>query len=76
MSEVRLTYDTDVMVEVGDILESAATGRCWLVIDVHVVTPRVILEHRYRLRRTTLVVPEDYAQEDDTIHPLYWKPRG
>lgn len=85
----RLTYDTNLEVMVGDVVETE-TGRRYLVASARLIHPRnrpirpaaeiVTDDHRptfaHRYDLATVVLPPDHVSDkDDVVHPLRWNRR-
>lgn len=76
---VGLYYDAGERdVAVGDVLHSmtrrsSATGSWYRVLELRVQRRG---EHIGRLHMECLKIEEEDVESDDTVHPLYWYPRG
>lgn len=71
-AECGLTYWTDATVDVGDVIESAATGRRYLVTSAH----RTRGTDPHWALRCVVMHPDDATPADATVHPLHWFPRS
>lgn len=69
-AEVSLGYWSGAQVEPGDVIETAATGRRYLVVDARRTQGR---DPHWALRCLVLG-PDDVA--DGVVHPLHWFPRS
>lgn len=68
--EVRLQYDSDVLVQVGDFIKTR-TGRCYEVTAARMQT-RGVHQGRYHLK--CIVVKEE--TRGAFVHPLFWYKRN
>lgn len=74
----RLTYDTESLVDVGDVIETS-TGRRYLVTAAKPSRscPKGYTGAWRRWTCETLVLgPDDATPDGATVHPLYWYPRS
>lgn len=72
---VRVRYDTDAVVEPGDVIETT-TGRRYLVDEVRPVCRRHPGGPWRRLNLRCVVLGPGEVVEGAVVHPLFWYRRG
>lgn len=72
-SEVGLYYDGFEVVEEGDVVKTATTGRCYRTISNRIQAKGI---HKGRQHLRVQVIDPADVTEDDKVHLLHWYSRN